>query len=233
MPQHTFCTDELKNAGFCSVCKIRETSLCATVDPEEMQLISKTMAHHSIKEGQALVSAGEISKYLYIVVSGVFRLVRFMDDGRRQITGFVFPGEIVGVSRTKQSIHTAEALEPSLVCSFSHSYLNEISHRFPDIKDKLIARGDTELEKAEDHIMLLGKQTAHERVISFIELLLAKQSGADNRIYLPMSRQDIADYLGLRLETLSRTLASLKKDGHLQKVSGRFIDISSDTEMTK
>jgi CRP/FNR family transcriptional regulator len=197
----------------------------------EMQSISKTMAHRPVKEGQAILTAGEENDHLYIVVSGTFRLVRILPDGRRQITGFVFPGDFIGLSSSGESPHTAEALEPALVCSFSHNYLDEASARHPGIKDRLLARGDTELNKAQEHIVLLGKQSAEEKVMSFFAMLMSKSKEDSDKIFLPMPRQDIADYLGLRLETLSRTLAALKKSGHLQEVSGRFVSLGKTFEI--
>lgn len=191
--------------------------------------MAQTMAHHHVREGDAILTQGEPSRYLHIVISGSYRLVRVMDDGRRQVTGFVFPGDYVGTGAARTSSHTAEALEPSLVCKFSHSFLDEMSERFPGIKDRLIARGDTELTKAQDHIVLLGKQTAEEKVISFLNSLAARGNGVPGegaRLYLPMSRQDIADYLGLRLETLSRALTTLKKNGAITSISGRMVELA-------
>lgn len=220
--------------NFCSICEFRNKSICSELGEHEMAIVSKTMAHHPVKEGKTLIEAGEISEFLYLVISGTFRLVRHMADGRRQVTGFVFPGDFIGMSGNRENVHSAEALEPSLVCSFSHNYLDDASSRHPEIKDRLIARGDTDLLKAQDHIMLLGKQTAEERVVSFLTMLATKQKlsrGEERQLFLAMPRQDIADYLGLRLETLSRTLANLKKSGKLVAVSGRYVELSESFEL--
>lgn len=193
-----------------------------------MQGVSQTMAHLSIKEGQALIEEGAESEYLYVVVSGSFRMVRLMEDGRRQIVGFSFPGEFLGMSEAVHNDYSAEALEPSLICRFSHAFLDEMSERHPGIKNRLIAKGRTELHKAQDHIVILGKQNAEERVMTFLRML-SRQFGS-KEIYLSMSRQDIADYLGLRLETLSRTLTKLKKSGDIVTLEGRMVEISPHLE---
>ncbi|MEM9422162.1 MAG: cyclic nucleotide-binding domain-containing protein, partial [Pseudomonadota bacterium] len=198
-------------SDFCAVCDIRESSICAELTDEEMKAVSVTMAHIAVKEDQAIIEEGETSEFLCVVVSGSFRMVRILADGRRQITGFVFAGDYLGMNKSTPNDYTAEALEPSLVCRFAHGYLDEMSVRHPGIKDRLIARGQTDLHKAQDHIVLLGKASAEERVMSFLKMVAPKteeRPGAD-RFYLPMSRQDIADYLGLRMETLSRTLSKL------------------------
>lgn len=224
------CSHAPRQLGFCSVCELREQSLCAELSDEEMRLVSQTMAHLSIKEGQTVFAEGEPSEFFYVVVSGAFRLVRLMDDGRRQITGFAFPGDFVGMGAPVRNGHSCEALEPSLVCRFSHAFLEDAAQRHPGIKDRLIARGQTELHKAEDHIMLLGKQSAEARVLAFLEMIAARKSGqlgGVREVYLPMSRQDIADYLGLRLETLSRTLGRLRDENRLTEVRGRVIALSA------
>ena len=189
-----------------------------------MKVVSQTMAHLPVKEGQTIIEYDQRSEFLYVVVSGSFRMVRLMEDGRRQIVGFAFPGDYLGMSEAVANDYSAEALEPSLVCRFSHAYLDEMSERHVGIKNRLIAKGRTELHKAQDHIVILGKQNAEERVMTFLRML-AKETRRDE-IYLSMSRQDIADYLGLRLETLSRTLTKLKKAGDILRLEGRVVEIA-------
>ena len=220
---HQDCSFRKIDVNFCAMCKIRNQSICADIGDQEMAEVAKTMAHRPVKEGKALISEGEANDSLFVVVDGSFRLVRHLEDGRRQIVGFLFRGDVIGMQPTKSSFHTAEALDPSMVCRFPHHYLDEVSVKFPGIKDRLLARGQTEIEKAEAHIVLLGKKTAEERVMSFLEMLKMHSEADDNTVFLSMSRQDIADFLGLRLETLSRTLASLKKRGDLSDVSGRKV----------
>ncbi|RFB01436.1 hypothetical protein DX908_14180 [Parvularcula marina] len=209
--------------NFCALCDARERSVCAELTTEEMKEVSQTMAHLPVKEAQTLIKEGEGSEFLFVVVSGSFRMVRMLEDGRRQIVGFAFPGDYIGMGEAVENDYSVEALEPSLVCRFSQKYLDEMAGRHVGIKDRLIAKGRTELHKAQDHIVILGKHNAEERVMTFLHML-RKQLGGDE-IYLSMSRQDIADYLGLRLETLSRTLTKLKKSGDIAKLEGRIVEL--------
>jgi CRP/FNR family transcriptional regulator len=159
-----------------------------------------------------------------VIVEGSFRLSKILEDGRRQLTGFLFPGDFAGVRPTEASAYNAEALEPSLVCYFPHAFLESTAATKPGVKDRLIARGQTEYHKAQDHIVLLGKKSAEERLQSFLELIgrsIGVPDGENLRVPLPMSRQDIADYLGLRLETLSRTLTLMKNDGRIVELTRR------------
>lgn len=215
----------------CDLCEVRERSICADLGPREFAHVEKTMARRHVAKNKALMVEGEPNDSLYIVVDGSFRLSKLLEDGRRQVTGFLFKGDFVGVRPTDASAYTTEALEDSTVCFFPHRYLEEIAIDAPGVKDRLIARGQTEYHKAQDHIVLLGKKTAEERVISFIDLIGktigVKDESARRVIPLPMPRQDIADYLGLRLETLSRTLTALKEDGKILELSRHAVVIAA------
>lgn len=207
----------------CDLCSVRERSICADLSVRELAQIEKTMARRAVAKGRALMEEGEPNDSLYILVQGSFRLSKYLEDGRRQITGFLFPGDFIGVRSTEASAYTAEALEDSHVCHFPHKFLDTIAETSPGVKDRLIARGQTEYHKAQDHIVLLGKKTAEERVGSFLAMVAksvgARESDGLAATPLPMPRQDIADYLGLRLETLSRTLTALKKKGAIRELS--------------
>lgn len=214
----------------CDLCAVRERSICADLGPRELALVEKTMARRTLAKGRALMEEGSPNDSLYVVVQGSFRLIKHLEDGRRQVTGFLFRGDFMGVRATAASAYTAEALEDSHVCHFPHKFLDAIAADCPGVKDRLIARGQTEYHKAQDHIVLLGKKTAEERVESFLHLV-AKSIGRDidedaTETPLPMPRQDIADYLGLRLETLSRTLAVLKKKGAIRDLARHSVTLA-------
>ena len=214
-----------QNTQSCKLCAVRGRSICADFDAREMALVEKTMARRRVPAGKAIMVEGEPNASLYVVVEGSFRLSKILEDGRRQLTGFLFPGDFAGVRPTEACAYNAEALEPSLVCYFPHAFLESTAVTTPGVKDRLIARGQTEYHKAQDHIVLLGKKSAEERLQSFLELVgrsIGTPDGSGNqRVPLPMSRQDIADYLGLRLETLSRTLTLLKNEGRIVELTRR------------
>lgn len=211
----------------CDLCDVRERSICMELDPRAMQQVESIMARRSIAKNHAILSEGEPNDSLYVVLQGSFRLSKLLEDGRRQVTGFIFKGDFLGVRPTDQSAYTAEALEDGLVCCFPHRFLDDASETSPGVKDRLIAKGQTEYHKAQDHIVLLGKKTAEERVASFLTALgdAVGKELIDGSVEAPfsMSRQDIADYLGLRLETLSRTLGTLKKKASLKALRAKAL----------
>ena len=215
----------------CDLCEVREKSICADLTPRELAHVEKLVARRSVHKNAAIMSEGEPNSSLFVVIQGSFRLSKLLEDGRRQVTGFLFKGDFAGVRSTESSAYSAEAVEDSLVCVFPHPYLDEVARDHPGVKDRLIARGQTEYHKAQDHIVLLGKKTAEERVESFL-VLVAEALGRDRddghiETPLPMARQDIADYLGLRLETLSRTLATLKKKGVITDLDRHSVTLNA------
>ncbi|QCI80224.1 cyclic nucleotide-binding domain-containing protein [Hankyongella ginsenosidimutans] len=129
------------------------------------------LTHVVLAREQSLIVEGEPNDSLYIITEGCLRLTKLLADGRRQITGFLFPGDFVGLMPTKHLPFSAEALSASRACRFSHSGLAQLSEEHPGIKDRLIQSADTELVKAQDHMMLLGQKTAMERVASFFTML--------------------------------------------------------------
>ncbi len=218
----------------CDLCDVRERSICADLGPREFQQVEKTMARRHVDRGKAIMAEGEPNDSLFVIVEGSFRLSKLLEDGRRQVTGFLFRGDFAGVRATSSNAYSAEALEESTVCYFPHKFLEDVAPDAPGVKDRLIARGQTEYHKAQDHIVLLGKKTAEERVISFIYMVDKAIGVGDGpgkrRVPLPMPRQDIADYLGLRLETLSRTLTALKREGRLFDLTRHDVVIAAQPD---
>jgi CRP-like cAMP-binding protein len=151
----------------------------------------------------------EPADYLYKVIGGAIRTYKVLNDGRRQIGGFYLPGDIFGLECGDAHAFSAEAISDSRVLVIRRSSLVSLAARDGNVARQLWTMTAGELQRAQDHIMLLIK-TAQERVAGFL-LEMAKRSSAVTEVDLPMSRQDIADYLGLTIETVSRTLTQLEK----------------------
>jgi len=150
----------------------------------------------------------EPAEYLYKVVSGTVRSYRVLSDGRRQIGAFYLPGDVFGLETGATHGFSAEAITDTKVLVIKRSAFAALAARDYSVAQQLLAMTSCELARAQDHIMLLIK-TAQERVAGFL-LEMADRIQASTEIELPMSRQDIADYLGLTIETVSRTLTLLE-----------------------
>jgi CRP-like cAMP-binding protein len=163
---------------------------------------------------QTIFNEGDDARYSYKILEGGVRLCKVRPDGRRQIAEFLLPGDMFGFEVGDEHSLTAEALCDVVLMRCPRSHVERLSDESIDVRRKLMALLRRELSAAQEHLVMLGRQTAKERVASFL-LLLAERNQADDgdALDLPMGRQDIADYLGLTIETVCRALTDLKKDG--------------------
>jgi CRP/FNR family transcriptional regulator, nitrogen fixation regulation protein len=179
----------------------------AAGDPlsETMRLMGATM---SFPRNSEIFGEDEPADYLYKVASGCVRTYRILSDGRRQITGFYLPGEVFGLAFGAVHTESAEAIADSKVAVLKRRALDAVADRDAAITRELFALTGRELRRVQDRILLLI-ESAQERVVGFL-LEMADRLAAERTYELPMSRQDIADYLGLTIETVSRTLTALE-----------------------
>jgi len=169
--------------------------------------------------------------YLYKVVSGAVRIYKILSDGRRQIGGFYLPGDVFGLESGDEHTLAAEAVTDAKVLIVKRSAVSALAARDATVASELYALTARELRRAQDRILLLVK-SAQERVASFL-LEMTERAAAGNTIDLPMSRQDIADYLGLTIETVSRTLTSLECAAAIEVPASRRIVLCNRSALTR
>src|SRR5438034_4227163 len=184
---------------------------------QSMHLMGATMAYPRDSE---IFGENEPAEYLYKVVSGNVRTYRILSDGRRQVGGFYLPGDIFGLEFADEHSLSAEAITDCKVLVVKRSALNALAGRDASVAQQLFALTGRELLRFQDRILLLIK-SAQERVATF--LLEMAQHASGNVVELPMSRQDIADYLGLTIETVSRTLTALETAAVIEVPTSRRI----------
>jgi CRP/FNR family nitrogen fixation transcriptional regulator len=165
---------------------------------------------------------GEPADNVYRVVSGAVRTYKLLSDGRRQIGDFLIEGEIFGLEAGKSCQFTAEAITDATILVAKRSALVSLAARDAELAHELWTHTAGELQRAQDHLLLLGRKRAQERVATFL-LDMAGRRESDIVVDLPMSRQDIADYLGLTIETVSRTLTRLEGDMTIEIPTSRRI----------
>jgi len=163
----------------------------------------------------------EPADYLYKVVSGTVRTYKVLVDGRRQIGGFHLPGDMFGFESGDEHTFSAEAITDCKILVIKRSAVITLAARDNDVAQQMWALTARELQRVQDHIMVLIK-SAQERVASFL-LEMAGRAAGGGAVELPMSRQDIADYLGLTIETVSRTLTQLEKTAAIELPTSRRI----------
>jgi len=165
---------------------------------------------------------GEPADYLYKVMSGAVRVSKLLDDGRRQVTAFHLPGEIFGLELGKEHRFSAEAISESSILVVKRSTVLALAGRDGEVARQLWTLTADALQRVQDHMLVLGCMNAKERVANFL-LQLASRVSSGNEVELPMPRQDIADYLGLTIETVSRTMTQLENDATIGLPSSRRI----------
>jgi len=173
----------------------------------------------------------EPAEYLYKVISGTVRTYKVLNDGRRQIGFFYLPGDVFGLEVGDRHSFSAEAIADCKVLVIKRSNVIALAARETDVARQLWEMTATELRRVQDHIMLLIK-TAQERVAGFLLEMAARTPGA-TEIELPMSRQDIADYLGLTIETVSRTLTQLEHSAAIAVPTSRRIVLRNRAALTR
>jgi len=181
-----------------------------------------TVSHYT--RNNTIFSEGEDAEYSYRVVTGAVRLSKMMPDGRRQIAEFALPGDFFGINWLQDHALTAEALTDVTLICYSRGRLERLGDENREIRAELFSTLRHDLWAAHNHLVILGRQSANERVASFLTQLMDRSKQTDKRsINIPMTRQDIADYLGLTIETVCRSLTKLKRAG--------IIDIPSRHEI--
>jgi CRP/FNR family transcriptional regulator, nitrogen fixation regulation protein len=196
---------------------VRADAVKADSLSQSMHLMGVTMAYPPSSE---IFGENEPADYLYKVISGSVRTYKILSDGRRQVGGFYLPGDIFGLEFTDEHTLSADAITDCKVLVVKRSALNALAGRDASVAQQLLALTGRELRRVQDRILLLIK-CARERVASFLLEMAERASG--NIIELPMSRQDIADYLGLSVETVSRTLTSLEIAATIEVSTSRRI----------
>ncbi|QHG86907.1 Crp/Fnr family transcriptional regulator [Xanthomonas cucurbitae] len=198
----------------CALCAVRGRAICAALSPLEMDALDQATSGSVHAPGSTLARAGEPRHHVYTVTSGALRLVRTLADGRRQITGFVLPGDYVGLTETPQHRHDIEAIVETRVCRTPMAQMRQLRERYPHLERKLLQRASMELAAAQDTGLLLARLQPSERLAHFLLRLAARSTQPGNSgdtVALPMSRGDIADHLGLTMETVSRTFTKLRQ----------------------
>lgn len=195
----------------CFDCKVRALAVCGVLESAALRDFKQTGITVNYETGETVVFESDVAASVYSLTSGLLRLSKLLPDGRRQIAGFLFPGDFLGITMEEEHAFTAEAVAPSTLCRFPRARFDDFVAAHPSLESRLYAVAAHELAAARQQLVLLGRKTATERVASFLLMLAGRcSSDPEQDVLLPMSRADIADYLGLRIETVSRELTGLK-----------------------
>lgn len=221
----------------CEQCAIRNRAVCGALSRDELQRLNRIARRRSIRAGETILSDEEPAEFLATVVVGVVKLTKTLSDGRQQIVGLLFAPDFLGRAYSVNNPYFAEAATDVEMCTFPRLEFERLLAASPGLEHRLFERALDELDAAREWMLLLGRKTAEEKVASFL-LMLAKRAVAigcalgdeepnEARLAMPLTRGDIADFLGLTIETVSRQFTRLRADGVIAIENNRHVTVPS------
>jgi len=216
----------------CRSCEARHKGVCGALNPVQLTKLAKQTTRREITEGTELIAADEPVASYSNIMSGVVKLSKLLADGRQQIVGLQFAPDFLGRPLKADSRISAEAATIVKLCSFPKTTLERMMEEAPGLEHKLLEQALNELDEARDWMVTLGRKSAGEKIASFLYLIAVHidpevddlTDGSCN-FDLPLTRADIADFLGLTIETVSRQLTKLRQQNVITIINNRHVTI--------
>jgi CRP/FNR family transcriptional regulator len=231
--------DSLTAPPDCGDCPIRHRAVCARCEADELARLDAIKYYRSFQAGQTLIWAGDRMDFVASVVTGVASLTQTMEDGRTQMVGLLLPSDFVGRPGREKAAFTVTAVTDLLMCCFRRKPFEELLGTTPHIGQRLLEMTLDELDAAREWMLLLGRKTAREKIASLLSIIARRDTSLKGRqggkaivFDLPLTREAMADYLGLTLETVSRQVSSLKRDGVIVLEGSRRVTVPDFDRLT-
>ena len=218
----------------CTHCTVRSNALCRALSAQRLADLNRHSHQKRYPPGQLLAGFDAAQDWFAIIVSGVIKLTKSLPDGRQQIVALLFPSDSLGCPFGPSGSHTAETATAVELCCFSRQYFEVLMHDQPELKQQFLERTLDELERARDWMLRLGRGTAQEKLAAFMLLMWRRMCVPEcafcarpqaQQFDLPLTRSEMGDYLGLRIETVSRQLKALQAAGAIETERGRTISV--------
>lgn len=210
----------------CQSCEARHRGICGVLTPDQLIELNRHSKRRKISGGAEVIGQGESNGSYSNILSGVVKLSKMMADGRQQIVGLQFAPDFMGRPFLAESQISAEAAVDIEVCSIPKPVIDRMVIESPDLEHKMHEQTLKELDEARDWMLTLGRKTAQEKVASFIYMIAMHidPSSPDKKQFdLPLTRADIADFLGLTIETVSRQMTKLRREGIISIENNRRV----------
>ena len=216
----------------CGDCPIRHRAVCARCDPDELQALEEIKYYRNFEAGQTVIWSGDKMDFVGSVVSGIATLTQTMEDGRTQMVGLLLPSDFVGRPGRDGAAYDVVATTDLVMCCFRKKPFEQMMERTPHIAQRLLEMTLDELDAAREWMLVLGRKTAREKIASLLSIIARRDASLNLRATqgpvvfdLPLTREAMADYLGLTLETVSRQISALKRDGIITLEGKRHVTI--------
>ncbi|WP_372610565.1 transcriptional regulator FnrL [Aquicoccus sp.] len=216
----------------CADCPIRHRAVCARCEPEELGLLEEIKYYRKFEAGQTVIWAGDRMDFVGSVVTGIASLTQTMEDGRTQMVGLLLPSDFVGRPGRDGAAYDVVATTDLVMCCFRKKPFEHMMENTPHIAHRLLEMTLDELDAAREWMLVLGRKTAREKIASLLSIVARRdatlrQVGMTGTLVfdLPLTREAMADYLGLTLETVSRQISALKRDGVIELEGKRHVTV--------
>jgi CRP/FNR family transcriptional regulator len=216
----------------CGDCPIRHRAVCARCEVDELAALDQIKFYRSFEAGQTVIWAGDKMDFVGSVVSGIATLTQTMEDGRTQMVGLLLPSDFVGRPGRDEAAYDVVATSNMVMCCFRKRQFEDLMSRTPHIAQRLLEMTLDELDAAREWMLVLGRKTAREKIASLLSIIARRDASlklskaAGPLVFdLPLTREAMADYLGLTLETVSRQISALKKDGVIVLEGKRHVTV--------
>lgn len=215
----------------CEDCPIRHRAVCARCEADELELLDQIKYYRSYEAGQTIVWSGDRMEFVGSVVKGVGTLTQTMEDGRTQMVGLLLPSDFVGRPGRETATYDVVATTDTVMCCFRKKPFEDMMARTPHIAQRLLQMTLDELDAAREWMLVLGRKTAREKIASLLSIVARRDAtlnlsaGGPIEFELPLTREAMADYLGLTLETVSRQINALKRDGVIELKGKRQVTV--------
>jgi len=216
----------------CADCPIRHRAVCSRCESDELARLERIKYYRSFEAGEAIARAGESMDFVGSVVTGVATLTQTMEDGRRGMVGLLLPSDFVGRPGRRAAAYDVAAASDVVMCCFRRGAFEQLIAETPSICKRLLEMTLDELDAAREWMLVLGRKTAREKIASFLATIarrdatLRKGDAVGEIVFdLPLTREAMADYLGLTLETVSRQMSALKRDGVIRLYGTRHVTV--------
>ncbi len=216
----------------CSDCPIRHRAVCARCEVDELARLEQIKYYRSYQAGQTVIWSGDRMDFVASVVTGIATLTQTMEDGRRQMVGLLLPSDFVGRPGRATAAYDVTATTDLVMCCFRKKPFEDMMASTPHIAQRLLEMTLDELDAAREWMLLLGRKNAREKIASLLSIIARRDASLNNKgqkgalvFDLPLTREEMADYLGLTLETVSRQISALKRDGVIELEGKRHVII--------
>lgn len=230
------CSGEINQAGRCQSCVVHDLAICALLHDQELAELEILKLQKSYPSGTVIFQEGKPCEKVYTVISGAVRLVKTLSDGRRCITGFAFPGDFLGFINKGTHVLTAEALTPVSVCVFDRENIDLYFRHHSAVRDRFFDMTKEALQRSYENQLILSRLSPLEKIARFLYDLIQRLENCrlgSSPLQLFMNRTDIADHLGLTIETVSRCFSKLKVQGVIKLVSVNQVEILNRTALRR